>query len=146
MRNCCLNIFLLFCFREGDVVTLKEEDSDMESRSEERMRVKKMVSNLHPKSRRSRSRPYSEIKENGTSEKDKEVRRKPYPRKRRLRKARDNNDESNDTGNKVSFILRRPNLTYSPSKIVCISCLDNRKPKEYKNTKTSSTFHTSQPR
>lgn len=128
-------------------MTLKEEDSDEESRSQERIRVKRMISELQQKYRRSRSRPDSGIKENGTSEKDKEVRRKPFLRKRRLRKAKDNNDENNDTENKVSFILTTQNVTYFTSKIsYIISRLVDREPDQCKNTKTSSTFPTSQPR
>ncbi|XP_001607418.1 methenyltetrahydrofolate synthase domain-containing protein [Nasonia vitripennis] len=108
-----------FVEKEGKVVTLKEEDSDEESRSKERIRVKKMISELQQKYRRSRSRPNSGIKENGTTEKDRDVRRRPYLRKRRLRKARDNNDENNDsenksTENRTNAKIPRPARRFTP--------------------------------
>ncbi|OXU26478.1 hypothetical protein TSAR_009241 [Trichomalopsis sarcophagae] len=108
-----------FVEKEGKVVTLKEEDSDEESRSKERIRVKKMISELQQKYRRSRSRPNSGIKENGTTEKDRDVRKRPYLRKRRLRKARDNNDENNDsenksTENRTNAKIPRPARRFTP--------------------------------
>lgn len=81
-------------------MSLKEADSDVESLNKEKARVKKAILLLRPKLKRKKSISDTATKEN---EKSKEVRRKPFLRRKRLQKSKENHD-SNESSEKVSSL------------------------------------------
>ena len=93
----------MFCFyfREGKTLILKDDDSDVESRVQEKIRIKRIISKLQLKIKRKKSVSDNVLKE---SEKSKEIRRRPFIRKRRLQKSKEN-DTSKDSVKKVRHFL-----------------------------------------
>lgn len=87
-------------FSQGKTLALKETDTDVESRNKEKIRVKKAVLHLRPKLQRKKSISDVVSKEN---EKTKEPRRKPFIRRKRLQKSKENHD-SNELKEKVSIL------------------------------------------
>ncbi|XP_058797983.1 methenyltetrahydrofolate synthase domain-containing protein [Phymastichus coffea] len=81
--------------KEGKTVDLKEEDSDIESRNKEKIRIKKKIIKLRPRlsERRAVLQSDSTLKEN---DKNKDTRRKPFPRKRRLPKSKENDENAEE--------------------------------------------------
>ena len=96
------NYVLSYC-SEGSTLTLKEIDSDVESRTQEKIRISKIINKLQPRYRRKRAVSENVLKEN---QKSKDVRRKPSLRKRsKLIKTKDSNDENNENIDKVCKLL-----------------------------------------
>ncbi|KAL7302247.1 hypothetical protein TKK_0004918 [Trichogramma kaykai] len=83
--------------KDGNNLTLKEEDSDVESISQEKLRINQIISKLQPKVNRKKPIEDNILKEN---QKSKDVRRKPYPRKQKIQKVKDENEENNENINK----------------------------------------------
>lgn len=79
-------------------MTFKETDSDLESRTQDKLRVKRAISKLQPKLKRKKSISENLLKE---SDKSKEIRRRPFLRKRKIQKSKDPKDENNDSTDKV---------------------------------------------